>query len=118
MAAPIRRHVRVRREAMWDSVIDFLLVSFLFVSISLGRYSQMQTHAIGIRLGDTLRDHFRITFLVTGVSTIFALVSFAREEELLTQSTHDRLVELALDKLMTVHLEYIALSFSNGSLST
>ena len=55
---------------------------------------------------------------MTGISTIFTLVSLSSKEELLTQSTHDGLVELSLDKLVTVHLVDIALSLSNGTLST
>ena len=76
------------------------------------------THAVGSSLGNTLGDHLGITFLVTGISTIFTLISFTGKEEFLTQGTHDGLVKLSLNELMAVHLVDIALSLSNSTLST
>ena len=78
----------------------------------------MRTYPIGGGLGNTLGDNLGITLFMTGISTIFTLVSLSSKEELLTQSTHDGLVELSLDKLVTVHLVDIALTLSNGTLST
>jgi hypothetical protein len=76
------------------------------------------TYAIGGGLGNTLGDHLGVTFLVTGISTIFTLVSLSGKEEFLTQGTHDGLVELSLHELMAVHLVDVALSLSDGTLST
>jgi hypothetical protein len=42
------------------------------------------THAVRIGLGDTLGDHLGVALFVTGIATVFTLVSFASEEELLT----------------------------------
>ena len=70
------------------------MIDFLLVSLPIRRFA------------DTFRDHLGVTLLVTCVSAVFALVPFASEEKLLTQGTHDRLVELPLDELVTVHLEH------------
>lgn len=78
----------------------------------------MRTHAVGIRLGNALGDDLGVALFVTGITTVLALVPFSSKEELLTKSTHDGLVELALNKLMTVHFIDIALSLSDGTLST
>lgn len=117
MTAPVRRHVGVGREAVRDSVVDLLLVSFLRL-VSLISMARESTHPICIRLGDTLGDHLGIALLVTCISAIFALISLSGEKELLAESTHDGLVELALDELMAVHLENIALSLPYGTLTT
>lgn len=101
MTAPIGRHIGVRSESVRDSVIDFFLVSL----------------AICVRLADTLRHNLRITFLVAGIPTILALISFTSEQEFLTQGTHDGLVELALYEFVTIHFVDIALSHTNGTLS-
>ena len=87
---------------MWNAVIDLLLVAL----------------AIRVRLADTFGDNFRVAFLVTGVATVFALIAFAGKKELLAQCAHDRLVELSLDKLVSVHLKHIALALAHSALTS
>ena len=55
---------------------------------------------------------------MTSVSAILALVSLSSEKEFLTQCAHDGLVELPLDKFVTVHFVDIALPLPDGALST
>jgi len=79
---------------------------------------RIETHAIALGLADALCDHFRVTLLVARIATILALISFAGEEELLTKGAHDRLVELSVHELMSVHLEHVSLPLSHSSLTT
>lgn len=123
MATPVGRHVGVSSESVGDSVIDLLFVALLFLGQQCGllqnqQHSDSRTYAVGIRFRDTLGDNLGVTLFVTSVSTVLTLVSFSGKEELLTQGTHDGLVELPLDKFVAVHLVDIALSLSDGSLST
>lgn len=83
-------------------MVDLLLVAF----------------CVCIRLADTLCDDLGIALLVARVSTILALIAFSREEEFLTKCTEDGLEELSLNKLVTVHLEHVALALADGTLTT
>lgn len=75
------------------------------------------THGIGIALANTLGDHLGITFLMTGISAVLALIPFASEEEFLAQGAHNRLVELTMDEFVTVHLVHVSLAFPDRALS-
>lgn len=100
MATPIRRHVCIPRKPVRDTVINLFLVL-----------------AVGIRLADTLGDDFGVTFFMTRIATIFALIPFASEKEFLAQGAHDGLVELLLNKLMPIHFENVALALADSALT-
>ena len=54
---------------------------------------------------------------MTGVPTVLALVSGRVEQKLVAEGTEDDLVELPLDKLVTVHLVHLVLAFADGALT-
>lgn len=54
---------------------------------------------------------------MAGVSAVFALISGSVEQELVAERTQDDLVELPLDKLVTVHLVYLVLALADGTLT-
>lgn len=101
VATPVCADVGQGFEAMRDTVIDLL-----FVPIT------------SVRLGYTFRDDLLITFLVTRVSTIFALISEGIQEEIVAESAEHKLVKLSLYEFMSVHLVDLAFTFANGALTT
>ena len=54
---------------------------------------------------------------MTGVPTVLALVSGRVEQKLVAEGTEDDLVELPLDKLVTVHLVNLVLTLADGALT-
>lgn len=99
---PVGGDVGVGLEAVRDTVVDLLLISL----------------PVGSGFGDTLGDDLGVAPLVTGVSTVLALVTFSGEKQFTTQSTHYGLVELALNELVAVHLMHVTLAFLDGTLTT
>ena len=55
---------------------------------------------------------------MTGVPTVLALVSVRVEQKLVSEGTEVDLVELPLDKLVTVHLVHLVLALADGTLTT
>lgn len=82
-----------------------------------GTIQYFDAYSICVRLGDTLGNHLWITLLVTGVSTVFALIPLSGTQELLTERAQDGLVELRLHELVSVHLMDLSPSLTDGSLS-
>lgn len=101
MAAPVWAQVRVRLESVGDVVVNLVL-------IALG---------LNVRLRDALCEDFGVAVLVTHVAAVVALVAVARDQELVAERTEDDLEELALDKLVAVHLVDLALALLDGSLA-
>jgi hypothetical protein len=54
---------------------------------------------------------------VASVSTIFALVADSVEKEIAAESTFHQLIELLLDEFMAVHLMYVSLAHTKGTLT-
>lgn len=54
---------------------------------------------------------------MASVSTIFALVAHTVEEEFATEGTHDNLIELSSNELVSVHFMDFVLAFANGALT-
>jgi hypothetical protein len=75
-------------------------------------------YRISIRFRNTLSDNLWVAFLMTSITAVFTLVTFTSKQELLTEGTQDRLVELLLNELVTIHLEHVPTPLSHGSLST
>lgn len=59
-----------------------------------------------------------MAFLVTGISTILALVARSVQQEVAAEGAQHELVELFLHKLVSVHLVNFTLALSHGSLTT
>ena len=54
---------------------------------------------------------------MASVSTIFALISDAIEEEFATEGTHDDLIELSSTELVSIHFVDFVLAFADGALT-
>lgn len=102
MAAPIRRDIGERLEPVRNAVVDLFFVRIGFC----------------IALADTLGDHARIAFGMAGVLAVFALHTRRVLEEISAKRTAHDVVELVLDKLVTIHLVDFLLALSNGTLSS
>lgn len=59
-----------------------------------------------------------MALLVTGISTIFALVTNGVEQEVTAESAQHDLVELLLNEFVAVHLVHFSLALSDSSLSS
>jgi len=70
MTTPISANVCERFEAMWDAMINLLLVAFTSVRF---RY------AFG--------NDFLVAFLVAGISTVLALIPKSIEKKIITEGT-------------------------------
>ena len=54
---------------------------------------------------------------MTSVSTVLALITGSVEKKLVAEGAENDLVELALDKLVTVHLVHLVLALADGTLT-
>jgi hypothetical protein len=102
VTAPIGTHVGKVFEAMRNAVVELGLVWVGF----------------GIGLSDTLGDNLRITLLVTRVVAVGALHTGGILEEFTTESTTHNVVELLLDELVSVLLDDIFFTLTNGTFAT
>lgn len=75
-------------------------------------------HQFVIALRDTLGDYLFVTLFVTSVPAVLALVTEGIEKELIAKGTENDLIELFLNKLVTVHLVDFALAFTDGALTS
>ena len=55
---------------------------------------------------------------MASVSTVFALIADAIEEEFATEGTHDDLIELSSNELVSVHFVDFVLAFADGALTS
>ena len=63
----------------------------------------------------TLRDYFRIAFLVASIFAVFALHPSGILEKLFTQSTAHDIIELLQHELVSIKLVYFFFALANGS---
>jgi hypothetical protein len=75
------------------------------------------SYSFSVRFADTLGHYFAITFLVTGILAIFALISRCVFEEFSTKRTTHNLIELLHDEFVTVYFVHLFFSLTNRSLS-
>lgn len=125
VAAPVRRDVRNRAEAVGDPVVKLVLVLVLLPghrSVSAcdrhqDERERVGAHRIGVALRDTLGDDLLVALGVASVLAVLALHAGALEEELATErAEHDR-VELLLHKLVPVLLVDRVLALADGALT-
>ena len=76
------------------------------------------TYRFSIRFANTLCDDFAITFLVTCVFAIFALISRCVFEEFTTQSATHNLIELLHNEFMAIDLMDFFFALADCSLTT
>lgn len=100
MAAPVGADVCDRLEAMRDTMIDLVFV----LPSSSFRY--------------TLCDHLLVALLMASVPTVFALVASSVEEEITAERAFHELVELLLNKLVSIHLVDIPFTHTKSTLTT
>ena len=55
---------------------------------------------------------------MASVSTVFALITDPIEEEFATEGTHDDLIELSSNELVSVHFVDLIFALTNGTLTT
>lgn len=102
VAAPVRREIREGLKPVRNPVIDLLLVRI----------------GLGVGLADTLGDDTGVTLDVASVLAVLALHTGAALEEIAAKGAAHDVVELALDKLVAVHLVDFLLLLTNGTLAT
>jgi hypothetical protein len=101
MAAPIGAQISDRLKAVRDPVVDLL-----FIPIP------------GIWFGYAFGDNLLVAFLVTCVSTIFALIPQRIEQEIAAKSTEHDLIELTLNEFMAVHFVNFAFTLPDSALTS
>ena len=86
MTAPISANVCERFEAMWDTMINLLLVALLELR-SVYAYNKLKetTTYTSVRFRYAFGNDFLVTFLVAGISTILALIPKSIEKEIITE---------------------------------
>jgi hypothetical protein len=102
VTAPISTHVGEVFEAMWNAVVELGLVGI----------------GLGVGLGDALCDNFGVAFLVAGVVAVGALHASSILEEFTTEGAAHDIVELLLHELVTILLDHILFSLTNGTFTT
>jgi hypothetical protein len=103
---------------MWDTMVYFLFITILRDEPSTkSNIKASRPTYPRVRFRDTLCDHFLITFLVTSISTIFALIPKGIKQEVVAEGAQHELIELPLDEFVSIHLMHLILAFSNGSLA-
>lgn len=123
MTAPIRTDIRDGLESMRDTMVDLVFISFLNEWIlksvrQLKGYAQHEkTYRFGIALRDTLCYHLGITFAMTSIATVFALIPACLKQEITAVRAHHDLVELSLNELVPVHLMDFASAHADSALS-
>lgn len=100
VAAPVGPDIRHAFKPVRDPMIDLLFIRIPLI----------------VRLGNTLCDHFLVTFLVASVFAVGALHARRVFEEFPTKSaTHD-VVKLLLDEFVAIHLVNLFFARTNSSL--
>lgn len=72
----------------------------------------------GVRLRYTLGHNLLVTFFVTSISTVLALIAHRIEKEIATESTEHDLIELSRKELVAIHLVNITLALAKGRLTS
>ena len=101
MATPISSNVGETLKAMWDAMIDSILIWIGFI----------------VCFADTLCNDFGVAFLMAGVLAIRTLHPGGILQEFTTKCTAHDIVELLLDKFMTLLLVDLFLLLSNSPLA-
>lgn len=101
MTTPIGRDVGETLEAMWNTVVDLLLVGIRLV----------------VGLADTLGDDLWIALSVTGIFAVGTLHAGSIFQEITTKRTAHDVVELLGDKLVTLLFVNLLLLLSDGTLT-
>jgi hypothetical protein len=116
MTAPICGKVCKRFESVWNAMIDLFLV-LLFSIDQYRHFQQKRVTYSRVGLGNAFSDDIDMTFLVTCVSAILALITRSIEQEIPTEGTKHELIETLLDKLVAVHLVNFVLTLANSTLT-
>ena len=69
-----------------------------------------------IRLGYALGDYLLVALLVASVTTILTLITNSVKQEIVAECTKHELVELLLNKLVSIHFVNLAFSLPDGTL--
>lgn len=101
MTAPVCANIREVLETMRDAMIDLLFVRIRFV----------------IRLADAFRDDLRVALGVAGIFAVLALHAGRVFEQVSTECTSHNVVELLLDKFVTLLFVDFFLLLPNRALS-
>lgn len=107
-------------------MVDFVFVSFLEVRMYCVSRKELDhgqnecevpTYRLRIAFRDTLRDYLWIALTMARISTILTLIPARLQQEVTAICAHHYLVELPLDKLVSIHLMDFAMSHADCALS-
>jgi hypothetical protein len=101
MTTPIRPNIRKGFKPMWNPMIQFLLIRVLRESDQRGE-TNMRGYRLGVCLANTFGNDFGVTFTVTRVLAVLALVAGEFEEEFAAEGTAHHLVEIFDDEFVAV----------------
>lgn len=102
MTAPVGAHVGKVLETMRNSVVELCLVWI----------------GLGVGLGDALCDDLGIAFLVASIVAVGALHACSILEKFSTESAAHDVVELLLDKLVSILLDHVLFALTDSTLTT